>query len=254
MSTSLDNHPVVSDSEWLTARKELLATEKAFTRQRDDLSRQRRDLPWRKIEKTYVFDGPDGPETLADLFQGRNQLIVYHFMFAPDWSQGCQGCSFVGDHLDPTVVHLRQRDVSLTMISRAPLDKLLAFRERMGWSFPWVSSFQNDFHRDFRVFFTPEEVSSGLPIYNFDSLPSSISDLPGLSVFAKNDDGDIFHTYSTYARGLDIFLTTYHLLDTVPKGRDEDGMPTMAWLRHHDRYDDPDFVAPWQEQVERTTR
>lgn len=244
----MTNHKVVSQEEWTTARKKLLNDEKDFTRRRDQLSEQRRELPWVKVEKNYVFESPDGSQTLADLFGEHSQLIVYHFMFDPEWSQGCKSCSFLADHYNPAVIHLQHRDVSLVTVSRAPLEKLLAFRERMGWSFPWVSSFKNDFNRDFGVSFTPQELDSELTIYNYVSKPYPITELPGLSVFFKDDDGSIYHTYSTYARGLDIFITTYNLLDTAPKGRDEEEFPGMSWLRHHDRYDDKNFVDPWMEK------
>lgn len=244
----MTNHKVVSQEEWTTARKKLLNDEKDFTRRRDQLSEQRRELPWVKVEKNYVFESPDGSQTLADLFGEHSQLIVYHFMFDPEWSQGCKSCSFLADHYNPAVIHLQHRDVSLVTVSRAPLEKLLAFRERMGWSFPWVSSFKNDFNRDFGVSFTPQELDSELTIYNYVSKPYPITELPGLSVFFKDDDGSIYHTYSTYARGLDIFITTYNLLDTAPKGRDEEEFPSMSWLRHHDRYDDKNFVDPWLEK------
>ncbi|MFO0917789.1 MAG: thioredoxin family protein [Planctomycetaceae bacterium] len=241
-------HPaVVSREDWLVARKAHLKDEKEFTRLRDRLSQQRRQLPWVKIEKNYVFDGPGGPVTLAELFDGRHQLLVYHFMFAPEWSQGCRGCSLLADHFNPAVVHLQHRDATFVAVSRAPVEKLLAFRERMEWRFPWVSSLQNDFNHDYRVYFTEEERSSGLTIYNYDSSAMPISDLPGLSVFYRNDSGQIFHTYSTYARGLDLFITAYNYLDICPKGRDEEEAPNMSWVRHHDRYDLAELIDPWQE-------
>lgn len=244
----MTTHPVVSQAEWLNRRKELLKEEKALTQRRDELSAKRRELPWVKVDKTYVFDGPDGPVALADLFDGRSQLLVYHFMFAPEWSQGCKSCSFLADNYDPSAIHLQHRDTTLVTVSRAPLDKLLAFRERMGWTSKFVSSFKNDFNKDFGVYFTDEERNSGLAIYNYVSGPYPISDLPGLSVFTRDSSGNVFHTYSTYARGLDIFINTYNLLDVTPKGRDEEGMTNMDWLRHHDRYDDPHFVDPWLEK------
>lgn len=244
----MTHHKVVSQEEWTAARKKLLNEEKDFTRRRDQLSEQRRELPWVKVEENYAFDSPDGSQTLADLFGEHSQLIVYHFMFDPEWSQGCKSCSFLADHYNPAVIHLQHRDVSLVTVSRAPLEKLLAFRERMGWSFPWVSSFKNNFNHDFGVSFTPQELNSELTVYNYVSKPYPITELPGLSVFFKDDDGSIYHTYSTYARGLDIFITTYNLLDTAPKGRDEGDFPGMSWLRHHDRYDDKNFVDPWMEK------
>ncbi len=191
---------------------------------------------------------------LADLFDGRSQLLVYHFMFAPEWSQGCKSCSFLADNYEPSVLHLQHRDTTLVTVSRAPLDKLQAFRKRMGWNFTWVSSFKNDFNKDFGVYFTDEERNSGLSIYNYVSGPYPISDLPGLSVFTRDSAGNVFHTYSTYARGLDIFINTYNLLDVTPKGRDEEGMTNMDWLRHHDRYDDPNFVDPWLEKQATPTK
>ena len=247
-ATFASNHKVVSHDEWLAARKAHLAKEKELTKLRDELSRQRQELPWVKVEKNYVFDTPQGKRTLAELFDGRSQLIVYHFMFDPAWSQGCKSCSFLADHYDPSVIHLEHRDVTMVTVSKAPLAKLEAFRQRMGWTFTWASSFGNDFNRDFGVSFTDDELHSDHAIYNYDRKPYPIRELPGLSVFAKDDDGNIFHTYSTYARGLDIFLTAYHLLDVVPKGRDEADAPGMSWLRHHDRYDDKNFVDPWNEK------
>ena len=242
------SHKVTSREDWLKARIALLAKEKDLTRERDELARQRRELPWVKVDKDYIFDAPEGKVPLAVLFEGRSQLIVYHFMFDPEWSQGCKSCSLLADHYNPAIIHLEHRDVSMVTVSRAPLDKLLAFRDRMGWTFNWVSSFSNDFNRDFQVSFTQEERNSGLAIYNYVSQPYPISELPGLSVFYKDTGGDIFHTYSTYARGLDIFLNVYNLLDVVPKGRDEEDFPGMSWVRHHDRYDGKPFVDPWMER------
>ncbi len=245
---------VVSRDEWLAARKALLKEEKDFTRQRDQLSANRRELPWVKVEKEYLFDGTEGRQSLADLFKDRHQLLVYHFMFAPEWSQGCKSCSLLADHYDPAIIHLNHRNVSMVTVSRAPLEKLQAFRDRMGWSFKWVSSGDNEFNRDFGVYFIEEERNSGLAVYNYESGPYPISDLPGLSVFYRDDNSDIFHTYSTYARGLDIFIGAYNFLDLVPKGRDEDEFPGMAWVRHHDRYEDPTFIDPWLEQIEPATK
>ncbi len=243
---NLQNHPIASGEEWLRARKELLAKEKEFTRLRDELSQLRRDLPWEKVEKEYVFEGPHGRETLADLFDGRSQLLVYHFMFGPDWEEGCKSCSLIADHYDPSVVHLNHRDVTLVTVSRAPLAKLQAFQERMGWKFKWVSSLESDFNRDFHVSFTPDEVEKGDLYYNYTRSRFPVEEGPGLSVFAKDAEGTVFHTYSTYARGLDIFLGVYNLLDVVPKGRDETELPYgMAWVRHHDKYDDASFVDPY---------
>ena len=229
-------HKIVSSEEWLAARKGFLAKEKEFTRLRDELSRQRRELPWVKVEKTYVFDGPNGKEALSDLFAGRGQLIVNHFMFGPDWNEGCPSCSFWADTYDGIVVHLQQRDAAFVVVSRAPLEKLEAYKKRMGWSFKWVSSLRNDFNRDYHVSFIPEE--QGTAFYNYAPGGFGSSEAPGISVFAKGEDGQIFHTYSCYARGLDAFNGAYQLLDVVPKGRDEQGLPhPMAWVRRHDKYE-----------------
>lgn len=228
-------HKIVSNKEWLAARKGFLAKEKEFTKARDELSRQRRELPWVKVDKSYVFDGPSGKESLSDLFAGRGQLIVYHFMFGPDWNEGCPSCSFWADNYNGVAVHLAHRDVSLVAISRAPLEKLEAYRKRMGWSFKWVSSASNDFNRDYHVSFTPEE--QGTAVYNYAAGGFGSSEAPGASVFAKDDAGGVFHTYSCYARGLDALNGAYQLLDLVPKGRDEQGLPyPMAWVRRHDKY------------------
>ncbi len=244
----MENHKVVSPSEWLAARKELLAKEKEFTRLRDELSRQRQELPWEKIEKDYSFEGLSGKETLSDLFGGRSQLIVYHFMFDPDWSEGCRSCSLLGDHYDRSVIHLSQRDVALVTVSRAPLEKLEAFKKRMGWSFKWVSSLGSDFNWDYHVSFTPEEQAEKKTYYNYGVHPFPSSEGPGISVFSKNANGEVFHAYSSFARGLDIFIGVYNLLDIVPKGRDEDNLAYgMEWVRHHDRYGDQSFVDPYIE-------
>ena len=234
------NHAkVVSRDEWLAARKQHLKKEKEFTRLRDKLSAERRELPWVKVEKNYVFDGPGGKETLADLFDGRSQLIVYHFMFGPEWEQGCPSCSFLSDHIDGTVVHLAHRDVTLMAVSRAPLAKIEAFKKRMGWRFKWVSSYGSDFNFDYHVSFTKDEMAKGKVYYNYDMNEFPSDEGPGISVFYKDGTGDIFHTYSAYARGLDILVGAYNYLDLVPKGRDEAELPwTMAWVRHHDRYDE----------------
>ena len=231
-------HRVVSRDDWLAARRQLLSKEKEFTRRRDDLSAERRELPWVRVDKEYVFDTPDGKATLADLFDGRSQLLVYHFMFGPDWEQGCPSCSFLSDHIDGANWHLPQRDVTLLAVSRAPLAQIEAFRQRMGWRFKWVSSYGNDFNRDFHVSFTKEELAKGKVDYNYD-LVEGYDELPGLSVFYKDENGDVFHTYSAYARGLDMLIGAYNYLDLAPKGRDEAALPwTMAWVRHHDRYGD----------------
>lgn len=229
-------HKVVLEKEWLAARKALLVKEKKFTRLRDELNEQRRNLPWVKVEKDYVFDGPNGEETLAELFDGSSQLIVYHFMFGPDWKEGCPHCSFWVDHYDGTLVHLRQRDTNLVLISRAPLRELVAFKKRMGWKLKWFSSFKNDFNFDYHVSFTPEEIRSGTLFYNFTKIKSDMDELQGVSAFYKDKNGDVFHTYSAHARGIDMLNTTYHFLDLTAKGRDEDPAHTQDWVRHHDKY------------------
>jgi predicted dithiol-disulfide oxidoreductase (DUF899 family) len=231
------NHPVVSHDEWLAARKAFLTKEKEFTHLRDELNRQRRELPWEKVEKPYVFDGPDGTQALSDLFEGRSQLIVYHFMFPPEWEEGCPHCSFWADNFNDVIVHLNQRDVTFVAISRAPLAKIEAFEKRMGWTFKWLSSGGGDFNYDLGASFRPEEVASGAPVYNFGTAKPGFTDREGVSVFYKDRNGDIFHTYSAFMRGIDMFNTAYHYLDIAPKGRDEDGLKfTQAWVRHHDRY------------------
>jgi predicted dithiol-disulfide oxidoreductase (DUF899 family) len=230
-------HPVVSRAQWLEARRALMAREKQLTRLRDELSAERRALPWVRVEKSYAFDGPNGRESLADLFQGRSQLLVYHFMFPASWAEGCKSCSFWADGYERAVVHLAARDVALATVSIAPFAKLDAFRRRMGWTFHWVSSEPSDFNRDFGVSFTPEEIAERRPLYNFGTLPFGVSEAPGVSVFAKGPSGEIFHTYSCYSRGLDALNPAYQLLDLVPEGRAEDGLSRpMEWLRHRDRY------------------
>jgi predicted dithiol-disulfide oxidoreductase (DUF899 family) len=230
-------HAVVSRDEWLAARTEHLRREKEFSKLRDQLSAERRALPWVRVDKTYTFDTPDGPRTLADLFDGRSQLIVYHFMFGPSWEEGCPSCSLLSDHIDGATVHLAQRDVTLVAVSRAPLDRIEAFRSRMGWRFPWVSSHGSDFNHDHHVSFTEEDRAAGEVDYNFGRQRYMSDELPGVSVFLRDESGDVFHTYSAYARGLDLLVGAYNYLDLVPKGRDEDALDfTMAWVRHHDRY------------------
>jgi predicted dithiol-disulfide oxidoreductase (DUF899 family) len=231
-------HRVVSQEEWLAARRQLLRKEKELTRLRDQLSAERRELPWEKVEKEYVFDTPSGKATLADLFEGRSQLMVYHFMLGPGWEQGCPSCSFVSDHIDGVNWHLPHRDVTLLAVSRAPLHEIEAFKERMGWRFKWVSSYGSDFNYDFHVSFTKDQLAQGKVEYNYDLVEGN-DELPGLSIFYKDEDGAVFHTYSAYARGLDMLVGAYNYLDLAPKGRDEAALPwTMAWVRHHDRYDD----------------
>jgi predicted dithiol-disulfide oxidoreductase (DUF899 family) len=231
-------HEIVSQDEWLALRKQLLVREKELTRLRDRLAAERRALPWVKVEKPYVFDGPDGKETLADLFGGRSQLIVKHFMFGPGWSEGCVGCSFELDHIDGILVHLAQRDVSYVAVARAPLPEIEAFKQRMGWRIKWVSSAGSDFNFDFHVSFRPEEIAKGQGYYNYAMRKIGIGELSGRSVFYKDPSGDVFHTYSSYGRGGEDTLGTYRLLDLVPKGRDETGpnRNLSDWVRHHDRY------------------
>ena len=235
----MTTHKVVSREEWAVARKELLAQEKEFTRLRDQLSQQRRDLPWVKVDKEYTFDGPTGKETLSQLFAGRSQLLVYHFMFHPTWAEGCKSCSFWADNFNGIIVHLNHRDVTMVAIAKAPLAQLEAFKKRMGWTFKWVSSCGSDFNRDYHVSFTPEELEKGEMYYNYKMRKFPQEEGPGLSVFYKEPQGNIFHTYSSYARGLDMLNGAYHYLDLVPKGRDEAGLTyPQAWVRHHDKYDD----------------
>jgi predicted dithiol-disulfide oxidoreductase (DUF899 family) len=235
----IDDHPVVSHDSWIEARKQFLAKEKEFNRLRDELSAERRALPWERVEKPYVFEGQNGPETLADLFAGRSQLVVYHFMLGADWETGCKSCSFWADNFNGIDIHLAHRDVTMLAISSAPLPKIDAFRKRMGWTFRWVSSAGCDFNRDYRVTFTPEELKKGEVTYNYASMKTSMTELPGISVFYKNPNSTIYHTYSTYARGLDMMNGTYHYLDLVPKGRDEAGhVHAMHWVRLHDSYED----------------
>ncbi len=236
---AMGNTKVVTPAEWLAARKELLKKEKEFTRLRDELSKQRRELPWEKVEKTYVFDGPRGKETLADLFGGRSQLIVYHFMFGPGWAEGCPSCSFISDHIDGSVPHLAARDVRLAVVSRAPLAEIEGFKKRMGWRFHWVSSNATDFNYDYHVSMSKEELGKGEVYYNYGMQKFPSEERPGTSVFYKDAAGSIFHTYSSYGRGLDILIGAYNWLDIASKGREEEGLKhTMAWVRHHDKYDE----------------
>jgi predicted dithiol-disulfide oxidoreductase (DUF899 family) len=228
-------HQVVAGDKWIEARKKLLAKEKKFTRLRDELSEQRRRLPWEIVRKEYVFEGPDGRETLSDLFDGRGQLVVYHFMFAPDWDAGCPHCSRWADNFNGIIVHLNQRDVTMVAVSHAPYSKLAAYRERMGWSFKWMSSAGSDFNFDFHVSFTEQEVAKKRALYNFKLQNPGVSEREGVSVFYKDAKGRVFHTYSTYARGIDMLCLDYHYLDLVPKGRDERGRGPY-WVRRHDEY------------------
>jgi predicted dithiol-disulfide oxidoreductase (DUF899 family) len=239
-TTRMANPRVVLRDEWLEARKQLLAREKRLTREHDELCKLRRELPWVKVDKNYVFDGPNGKVTLADLFQGRSQLIIRHFMFGPGWEEGCVGCSFASDHVGGALVHLENHDVTYVAVSRAPFAEIDAFKKRMGWTFPWVSSFESDFNYDYHVSFTPEELAQGKAFHNFElrELRYKIEESSGLSVFYKDASGNIFHTYTTHARGDEGGATTYFYLDLTPKGRGENG-PTFTlgdWVRHHDRY------------------
>jgi len=245
MKTNSFTQPtIVSEDTWIAARKELLREEKELTRLHDKVAAKRRELPWVKIDKAYTFDSPAGPVSLAELFNGRSQLAVYHFMLGPDWEEGCKSCSFIADHLVPTIPHLQARDVTLAVISRAPIAEILPFQARMGWSFNWVSSNRNDFNFDYHVSFSEEEMARKTVFYNYGLMDFPHEEAPGFSVFAKDAKGNIYHTYSTYGRGVEQFMGTYTILDLVPKGRDEDpAEPGMDWLRHHDRYDQSDDVA-----------
>ncbi len=231
-------HRVVTPNDWIAERKTLLAREKELTRLHDQIARERRALPWVRIEKDYVFDTPAGPRRLADLFQGRRQLLVQHFMLGPGWDEGCKSCSFMADHLDGISVHLAQRDLALLAVSRAPLADIERFRQRMGWKFPWVSSNGNGFNRDFHVSFAPEDRIDGEVYYNYQLSAFPADEAPGLSVFVRTDAGEVFHTYSTFGRGVEVMMGAYPLIDLTPKGRDEQDLPyTMAWVCHHDRYE-----------------
>ena len=233
----MPQHRVLPHNDWIEERKALLAKEKEFTKLRDAITEDLRKLPWEKVERSYVFDGATGKETLADLFNGRSQLIVYHFMYGPGWDQGCKSCSFLADHFNPAIVHLNQRDVTMVAVSRAPFQELDAFKKRMGWTFKWVSSFHTDFNTDYQVSFTQEELDKGDAYYNYKAQRFPSTEAPGLSVFYKDGSGDIFHSYSSYGRGLDMFISAYHFLDIVPKGRNEKDLSyTMEWLRLHDEY------------------
>jgi predicted dithiol-disulfide oxidoreductase (DUF899 family) len=237
-TTDNTNHSIVSADRWVAERKALLAREKELVRLGDEIARERRALPWERVAKDYVFDAPEGRRSLADLFEGRRQLLVQHFMFGPGWEQGCPSCSFMADHTDGMTVHLAHRDVSFAAVSRAPLADIERFRERMGWQFRWVSSSANDFNKDFHVSFGPEDRVEDSVYYNYGMTRFPNTEAPGVSVFYKDDAGEIFHTYSTFGRGVEVMMGTYDLLDLVPKGRDEnDGFYKMDWVRHHDRYE-----------------
>lgn len=239
---TIENPRVVSQEEWVAARKELLAKEKNLTRQRDALAEERKKMPWVKVDAKYEFETPTGKKSLGDLFGGKSQLAIYHFMLGPDWEQGCPSCSLLGDHLDGIGIHLTQRDVRLMMVSRAPMEKIAEFKKRMGWKFPWVSSFGSAFNFDFQVS-VPKEDAAKEHIYNYSPTKFPSEERPGMSIFYKNASGEIFHTYSVYARGLEDLMALYAILDRVPKGRDEAGLPHgMAWVRHHDRYPESSMV------------
>jgi predicted dithiol-disulfide oxidoreductase (DUF899 family) len=239
----ISERPIVSPEEWLPLRKELLRKEKELTRLRDRLNAERRELPWVRVEKNYVFDTPGGKVSLTDLFAGRSQLVIYHFMFGPDWKEGCPSCSFTSDHIDGTLSHLAARDVTMVMVSRAPLAKIEAFKKRMGWRFEWVSSYGSDFNPDFLVSFTKDEMAQGKVNYNYTMQQFPSEEAPGISVFYRDAGGDVFHTYSTYGRGVEQLVGTYMILDMVPRGRDEDHLRfTMEWVRHHDRYGTVEFA------------
>ena len=237
MTGSLTDHNVVSSNEWLEARKMLLKKEKEFTMLRDQLSQERRNLPWVAVDKEYTFEGPKGKETLSELFDGRGQLIVYHFMFDPSWDAGCPSCSFWADNFNGIIVHLNQRDVTMVAVSKAPYNKLAQYEKRMGWNFKWVSSYDTDFNFDYNVSFRPEEVAKKEGMYNFTIQDPLTTQREGVSVFCKDPEANIFHTYSAYARGIDILNVAYHYLDLVPKGRDEANNEfRQFWVRRHDEY------------------
>jgi len=230
---------VVSRDRWLTQRRELLVREKELTRLHDRIAQERRALPWVRVDKEYAFETAAGRRTLSDLFQGRRQLLVQHFMLGPGWAEGCPSCSFMADHIEGMKLHLAQRDVTITVVSRAPLAEIEKFRQRMGWAFPWVSSSGSDFNRDYGVSFGEADRKDGVVDYNYGRVAFPKDEAPGISVFVKDSTGNIFHTYSTYGRGVEVMMGTYALLDLVPRGRDEDALPfTMAWVRHHDRYEE----------------
>jgi predicted dithiol-disulfide oxidoreductase (DUF899 family) len=237
-ATTTTHHPVVPADLWVAERKALLAREKELVHLRDEVASARRALPWERVAKDYVFDAPEGRRSLADLFAGRCQLLVQHFMFGPGWEQGCPSCSYMADHTDGMTVHLAHRDVSFVAVSRAPLTDIERFKARMGWKFRWVSSAANDFNKDFHVSFGPEDRVEGSVYYNYGMTRFPKTEAPGISVFCKDDAGEVFHTYSTFGRGVEVMMGTYNMLDLVPKGRDErDVSNKMEWVRHHDRYE-----------------
>jgi predicted dithiol-disulfide oxidoreductase (DUF899 family) len=240
---AISEHPIVSPEQWISLRKELLRKEKELTRLRDRLNAERRELPWVRVDERYVFDAPGGKVSLADLFAGRSQLVIYHFMFGPEWQEGCPSCSFMSDHIDGALAHLAARDVTMTMVSRAPLAKIEAFKKRMGWRFNWVSSYGSNFNADFQASFTKEEMAQGKVNYNYTMQEFPSEEAPGISVFYKDAVGTVFHTYSSYGRGVEQLVGTYMILDMVPKGRDEDHLGfTMEWVRYHDRYGTDQFA------------
>jgi predicted dithiol-disulfide oxidoreductase (DUF899 family) len=237
-TSTTHNHSVVSAERWVAERKALLAREKELVHLSDEIARARRALPWERVAKHYVFDAPEGRCSLADLFQGRRQLLVQHFMFGPGWEQGCPSCSYMADHTDGMTAHLAHRDVSFTAVSRAPLADIARFKQRMGWKFAWVSSSGNDFNRDFHVSFDPQDRVDGKVYYNYGMTGFPGTEAPGVSAFYKDDAGEVFHTYSTFGRGVEVMMGTYRMLDLVAKGRDERDVPNkMEWVRHHDRYE-----------------
>jgi predicted dithiol-disulfide oxidoreductase (DUF899 family) len=237
------NHAIVSRERWIAERKALLAHERELTHLRDQIARERRALPWVRVDKNYMFDTTEGPRSLADLFEGRRQLLVQHFMLGPGWEQGCPSCSYMADHTDGVTIHLAHRDTTFLAISRAPLAEIQRFKQRMGWQFKWVSSNANDFNFDYGVSFTPAEQAANEVTYNYGKQPFESEEMPGVSVFYKDDAGNVFHTYSTYRRGVEVMMGTYSLLDLTPQGRGERDVPyKMEWVRHHDRY--PQQTAP----------
>jgi len=235
-ANTIRNHKIVPHKAWIAARKALLVKEKKFSRLRDELNRQRRGLPWEKVEKEYVFEAPKGKETLAELLDGKSQLLVYHFMFGPGWKEGCEHCSFWADHFDSVNPHIGQRDTAFAVVSRAPLTEIEPFKKRMGWRFKWVSSFKTDFNFDFNVSFTPEQIKRGVLPYNYGRLKMKIDEMQGVSAFYRAKNDDIYHTYSSYARGIDLMNTTYNFLDLTAKGRDEKPGAAQDWVRYHDEY------------------
>ena len=237
-SSSLNSHRIVSHQEWLAARTAFLAKEKEFTRLRDELSQQRRELPWEAVTKTNIFDGPNGKQTLSELFEGKSQLIVYHFMFDPAWDAGCKHCSFWADGFNDSIVHINHRDATMIAVSRAPYSKLASYEKRMGWNFKWLSAYENDFNFDYNVSFTPEEVAKKQAFYNFQMQNPGGSEHAGVSVFFKDEKGGVFYTYSAYSRGIDLLNSAYNYIDLTPKGRDEGGR-NQYWVRRHDEYSSP---------------